>query len=366
MPIMLEGISSGFWRNLLLQFILLAVTYFFIEASYRIYQYATLPNRIIALVRSGGAAPLSAYVFDAATGYRYAPNIARPSWRTNSYGHVSNVEYPIAKPPNEYRIAVIGDSFTANINDTLRWPDILETDLNASPEWKQKVGGEFTRVINFGVDGFGMVSMSAMLTSHVMEFEPDLVVVNFISADILRPVTYRQPPNADSSELAAYVRGRFLGHVDWLSLCPAVISQTIGRLWGMDCGLPLRADAFFAADSVNMFADRREALQYSATAVQVILRSAPTAIFLQAPLLEELEKQPNPQWIGLVEDLQRMMPKLKVISMSPAFASLPLGPLFIRNDGHYNNNGVTVYGHAVARELISERSAGLAAHQGVP
>jgi hypothetical protein len=340
------------WRNLLLQVVLAAGTYLVIEAGYRVFQYLTLPDRIVALVQSKGPTTISAYVFDGATGYRYAPNYVTSAWRTNSYGHISNTEYPIAKPAKEYRIAAIGDSYTAGINDTVRWTDILEADLNGSPKWKAKVGGAFTRVINFGVDGFGMVQMSAMLTNYAMQFEPDLVVVNFIVEDILRPLTYRQAPSADSDELSAYVRSRFLSHVDWLSPCPAVISETVGRLWDMNCALPLRADAFLAANPELRY-ERRDGLQHSATAVRAIQQAAPNAMFLQAPLVWELRKTPIPEWIGLVEDLQHMVPEFKVILMSPAFASIPYESLFIPRDGHYSDEGAIVYGHAVARELMS-------------
>ena len=39
-------------------------------------------------------------------------------WRTNSHGHIARSEYPKAKPVGEFRIAVIGDWFTAGLHKT--------------------------------------------------------------------------------------------------------------------------------------------------------------------------------------------------------------------------------------------------------
>src|SRR5262249_59491808 len=61
-------------------------------------------------------------LFDANVGFRYAPNFTgeRGSpwfshWRTNQRGHVSRSDYPQHKPVGEFRIAILGDSFTAGI-----------------------------------------------------------------------------------------------------------------------------------------------------------------------------------------------------------------------------------------------------------
>jgi hypothetical protein len=85
----------------------------------------------------------------------------------NSHGHVSQFEYPKQKPSGEYRIAVVGDSMTANITNNVRWTEVLEASLNASPEWRVRVGDSFTRVINFAVDGMGMVQFAGMVRHHV-------------------------------------------------------------------------------------------------------------------------------------------------------------------------------------------------------
>ena len=345
------------WRELALLIASLLLGYLLAEAGYRAIQYATLPERIAALMetkRSAGAPEV--HVFDAHTGYRYGPHLphglASPNpWHTNSHGHIAEVDYPRAKPAGEYRVAVLGDSFTAGINNTIRWTSVLEADLNGSPEWNAAIGGKATRVINFGVDGFGLVQMAAMLRYHALDFAPDRVLVNFIVDNVWRRVTYRQAPH-ERAELPAYVRRQFLGRVDWLSVCPALLAETVGYLWGMNCGLPLRADVFLGASPQLRYADRRAALVAAAAAARSILDTAPAAVFLQAPLQAELESRPPAEWVGLIDELRQLAPNLDITSMRNAFGTVPPASLFDTRDGHYTDQGNILYGHAIARELI--------------
>jgi hypothetical protein len=344
------------WREFLLLATSLMLAGLLMEAGYRAFQYVTLPGRIGALM---DATLRPEVQFDVDTGYRYSPNydgaLGEPwnsHWHTNSHGHVSRYEYPLAKPTGEYRVAVIGDSFTASITANVRWTEVLETELNSSPEWKAAVGGKSTRVINFGVDGMGMVQFGAMVQHHAVNFQPDLVVVNFIVDDILRRLTYRALPSADGGDRPTYVRKRFLSHVDWFGLCPALLAETVGRLWGMKCGLPLRADVFLESSPDLRYIDRAEALQAAAAAVRSIIAAAPAVIFVQAPLLQELENRPDKEWVGLVADLQSLVAGLSIISMQSAIGAFPTASFFVPRDGHYNDRGTTIYGREVARELI--------------
>jgi hypothetical protein len=185
------GALAAYWREASLLVASVVATLIVLEIGYRLYQHQTLPGRLFALVeaqiradyhaRAGhGAPPL--YIPDPRTGYIYPPNFQgqrghpwNSRWRTNSHGHVSRFEYPRQKSPREYRIAVIGDSMTANITNNVRWTEVLEELLNASPQWRRLVADGFTRVINFGVDGMGMVQFAAMVRHHVMPFEPDMI-----------------------------------------------------------------------------------------------------------------------------------------------------------------------------------------------
>jgi hypothetical protein len=331
-------------------------------------------------------------MFDAHAGYRYTPNFTgqrghpwNSHWRTNSHGHVSRFEYPKRKPPGEYRIAVVGDSMTANITNNVRWTEVLQEQLNASPQWQASVAGRLTRVMNSGIDGMGMVQFGALVRHHVMEFEPELIVVNFISDSFLRRVRYLNVPylGRDREEnIRRYVQRNYLDRINWFSLHPELFAATVGRFWGMRGSLPIDPKMHLASDPDFRFATRQEAITASAAAIRDMLSVAPNILFLQMPLLEELEGNPYPAWIGLVEDVQRIVPDFKVVSLKPQMDVLLDGKrlrdrpelrgmgrlqilalpsernlehyrwFFLPEDHHYTDYGTTLYAREVARFLI--------------
>src|SRR5262249_34237867 len=102
---------ARYWREMCLAAASVVVAYCVLEIGYRIYQYETLPDRLfrLGLVESQKRGPGQA-VFDEHVGFRPAPHVEGHSqapfnghWRTNSHGHVSDVEYPRQKPPDEFR-----------------------------------------------------------------------------------------------------------------------------------------------------------------------------------------------------------------------------------------------------------------------
>ena len=152
------------------------------------------------------------------TGYRYRPNIEVRSsdpvpiaWKTNSHGHLARGGYPIAKPSAEFRIGLVGDSFTANVTNTIRWGDVLEDRLNVSDPWSAIVGGRHVRVINFGLDGIGVVQFDDVAAEMVVPFEVDLLLVNLIRQDVARRPYYRGSATFRSrEELTEYVESEML------------------------------------------------------------------------------------------------------------------------------------------------------------
>ncbi len=375
------------------------VTYCVLEIGYRLYQYETLPDRLFRL----GSAQLSNHaqgqvVFDAHTGYRYAPFVegrAGPpfnaQWRTNSHGHIADADYPRQKPLDEYRIAVIGDSMTANTQNSVRWTEIVERQLNATPTWRAFVHGRSTRLINFGLPMLGMVQFAAMLRYHALDFDPDLIIVNFISDDVRRRLFFLIPPSesTDADEmLRLFIKTNILYQIDWLRPYPELFAATIGRLWNMRCHLPLD-DGLVWSESVNfVFADRTEAISASAAAVRDMLALAHTherpILFLRQPEVDELDGSDRPRGAGLVESLQAAVPEFSFVSMQPRMAALLDGKrladrpdlagmardditrlpdsrklevyrwFYLPDDPHYTDYGTTLYGRQVAAYLIEQ------------
>ena len=94
--------------------------------------------------------------------------------RINSAG-LRDREHAKQKPPNTFRIAVLGDSFAealqVPIEDTF-WA-ILEKKLQECPG----VVGKQVEVINFGVSGYGTAQELITLRREAWDYSPDLIML---------------------------------------------------------------------------------------------------------------------------------------------------------------------------------------------
>jgi carbamoyltransferase len=96
--------------------------------------------------------------------------------RTNSVGMRSDREYPLVRPAGRYRIAVLGDSFTAGdgVKNTDRFSDLLEESY---PNLD---------VLNFGLPGSGTDQQLLVYESLAKPFEVDAYVFVIYVLNILR------------------------------------------------------------------------------------------------------------------------------------------------------------------------------------
>ncbi len=81
-------------------------------------------------------------------------------------------EYETAKPSGTYRIAVMGDSFT--------WGYGVEAQETFSQRLESSLKN--TQVLNFGCSGYGQDQELLLLKRQVLQYEPDLVIVNVHTA----------------------------------------------------------------------------------------------------------------------------------------------------------------------------------------
>jgi hypothetical protein len=121
---------------------------------------------------------------DPYTGFRHKPdtlgmyNAATPA-RANSQGN-RDAEVAIPKPPNIFRILLIGDSFTvgANVQEAEVFGQVLERLLNES-------AGQKIEVVNTGVGGWSPFQYAQFLQHYGAAYEPDLVLVGlFVGNDV--------------------------------------------------------------------------------------------------------------------------------------------------------------------------------------
>ena len=125
------------------------------------------------------------------TGWSHKPGITFPNPIDGLHGYVTfnregmrdNREYRIAKPPGTFRIAAIGDSFTEALQVQPLAQDYCSVVEQALPTClaahQKKV-----EVLNFGVYGFGTAQELIMLRRRVLQWSPDMVLLQFYLNDL--------------------------------------------------------------------------------------------------------------------------------------------------------------------------------------
>jgi hypothetical protein len=167
------------------------------EALFRAVRYRELRRLPVSVLRVLDAPIVR---LDADVGFRYIPGataryllldeqnrVVRSNLlRINRAGHVSPREDTLEKAPEEFRIAVIGDSFTACHQNETPWPILLEDLLNADTSLLASLGRSRVKVLNFGMFATGFAQWPAVYAHEVARYRPDLVVVAFIENDLWR------------------------------------------------------------------------------------------------------------------------------------------------------------------------------------
>jgi hypothetical protein len=209
------------FRRILRWILGLIVVYAFLEIGYRAYQFHKLESAdAIQLphVFSSFESPLD--VLDTKTGFAYKANtrvhqrlysedgIPTPHVSTiitNNFGLISPDESALLKPPTEYRIAVIGDSFSATTTSSFTWPTALERLLNQDSSLSALVAKKSFKVLNFGLDGTGFVQWPDVYKYRAEQFSPDMVIVNFMWSDPIRRYIYRDTIKVGGEDSAMIV-----------------------------------------------------------------------------------------------------------------------------------------------------------------
>src|SRR5205085_9563838 len=123
----------------------------------------------------------SSYTTDTARGYALRP--CMQGWyrkanevyiKINCAG-LRDRERSLQKPPDTYRIAIVGDSYAEALQVPLEdafW-SVLENKLQACPAFN----GRKVEVINFGVSGYGTAQELITLEQEVWAYQPDVVLL---------------------------------------------------------------------------------------------------------------------------------------------------------------------------------------------
>ena len=268
--------------------------YLALEVGYRVLNYHAIKTRIVAAAFAqfprveGGDA-----IFNKSTGYRFRSNITVERrdgpfpifWKTNRYGHIARSDYPVEKPAGEFRIGLVGDSMTANITNTIRWGDVLEDTLNASPEWRTAIGNRTTRVINFGLAGIGTVHFANVVDEMVMPFGVDLLIVNVVYPDVARRPFYRgSSAPLGPAEFERAILALSIDKMPWSEVYPEVIAVVMGRWLGLEPRLTFTRAAVLLNEPRH-YSDPEEAARLSAESALQIFEQIPELDLVTASAL---------------------------------------------------------------------------------
>lgn len=373
------------------------------EVGFRFYRYQKLlviPSGILST-------PQTIYRFDEKTGYRYVgPQTARFHWwgegpalirsntvHLNANGHVSSREDSPEKPKNEFRIAVLGDSLSACIHNELPWPDALEDILNR--EFRPRVNGKKIKVVNFSRDGIGVAQFPKILEEEVRPYHPDMILVNFITADIYRRFFWRMevPVNAGANavmscvSLPATLENPECQFANNLSIREGhdseervnAVAREVVRMeanrkpWWTPYPqllahlLPEVTATVFGPNPWNprnaTIEDRAEMVETSALAIKEMARKFPDAKFLLLPVYWEIVAGAIPKLAG--EVMRASLP----VEVTPMVAYMPQNPsretvdrwTHFPSDMHFSDEGALVYARSVKNyleELFDRRRRG--------
>ncbi len=376
--------------------------YLALEVAYRAYSYLSFKRALeihfanLAVDGTTSMAMSGDFEADPDIGYRYLPNhVSRRgqpwfnTWRTNSHGHVATKDYLVAKPEGEFRIAVIGDSFTANATNNFPWTEVTEELLNSSLQWRAFVGNRFTRVINFGLGGAGFEAFAAIAERKVTAYQPDIVVINFISDDVLRrlhtPLGLSRPRAAMlPEEIVPYAIQDSLNVIPWTSSYPELARAGIGAIFPGLLPEPPAIPLGLSPQDILVREQRmpsvERGVEVSARAIARIMALYPRALFIRSPLRDQLagaktiwdglerkvgEKVPGWSFLDLKERFlrdydpvipadfaSRGMSMADIAKLPFAERPAPFNWFFYPFDDHYSDFGTAKLAGYVAEHLI--------------
>jgi hypothetical protein len=133
-------------------------------------------------VSFGGPDPVLGWVGYPGRKGRYTQE-GKAAVEINRYGFRDR-EWEVDKPAGCYRVAVLGDSFTAanHVAAEQRYTSVLQERLRDCDALK----GRRPEVLNFGVSGWGTAQELLCLRNRVWQFTPDSVVLAFFAGNDLQ------------------------------------------------------------------------------------------------------------------------------------------------------------------------------------
>ncbi len=282
--------------------------------------------------------------------YEVRPNYTTDGTRwTESHGILQSSDVPIDKPDNEIRIAVIGDSIAAGLyvrtaSGVLPFPNRLEEYLNTHA--KRSRGR--IRVLNFGADGYGTLQEARLLETKVLQFQPDLIILQYCFNDTstsITPLTWYLRPTPSSSHLLgwllSYIRAESVPNLA-LRHTPYApnfgpISPVEQRYW----------EDLYDPESTTWARVEEGFLQISKSTK----RDKIPVVVAVFPLLlpRNADRRIVNRFFQQVEELARRH-KFYVVDLAKPYATIPVAALSDNAEDPYHPNA---FGHRLAADFIA-------------
>jgi hypothetical protein len=118
------------------------------------------------------------FAYDAELGFRVRPHAVWAGHQTNRFGF-NDIEHSLEKPPDTYRILLLGDSFSWIGGYERSYPTLLEARFADAPAPDQPK----VEVINAGFPGIHTGQEQIIMERYGLRYDPDLVLVAFYTGN---------------------------------------------------------------------------------------------------------------------------------------------------------------------------------------
>ena len=108
------------------------------------------------------------------------------------------------KAPDEYRIAILGDSFCASTTSDNTWPALSRKIANQDEPLKHPVGKSVIMLLSFALGGTGSAQCPDSHKYKSAKFNPNLAIVNFVSSHIFPLYAYRDAFRVGEGDCAMF------------------------------------------------------------------------------------------------------------------------------------------------------------------
>lgn len=121
------------------------------------------------------------------------------NFQTNSRGF-RDIERTLTKPPDTFRIAVIGDSYIEALQ--VESSQMFTTQLQSLLEGCNKFGKKKIEVIPFGVSGYSPIQYLLLIQNEVLKYSPDLIILALMTGNDIKD-SYQ---NTRTSPLGPFIK----------------------------------------------------------------------------------------------------------------------------------------------------------------